>query len=285
MGSHIDTDKNRNIDDKTVQGFGYEWELFTQDSVTYAEKSSLFDEYFAIFPWHILPDSGGVGADIGCGSGRWAAFVAKRVSTLHLIDASSAALDVARRNLSGFANTHFHCASVSEMPIADGSLDFAYSLGVLHHVPNTRGAIKSIAAKLKRGAPFLLYIYYAFDNRPSWYRRLWALSNSARACIARLPGPMRYGISQFIAAAVYWPLARAARVMEGMRCLPASWPLAYYRDRSFYIMRNDALDRFGTRLEKRYTRVQITKMLKDAGFADIKFSERSPYWCAVGIRA
>ncbi|HEC15230.1 MAG TPA: hypothetical protein ENI99_01440 [Sedimenticola sp.] len=54
-----------------------------------------------------------------------------------------------------------------------------------------------------------------------------------------------------------------------------------WRDKSFYVMRTDALDRFGTRLEKRFRRDQIAAMLEAAGFCDIRFSTREPFWCAV----
>ena len=62
-------------------------------------------------------------------------------------------------------------------------------------------------------------------------------------------------------------------------------PLSYYRSRSLYVMRTDALDRFGTRLEHRFTRKEITGMLESAGLRDIVFSENAPYWCAVGLRS
>ena len=60
-------------------------------------------------------------------------------------------------------------------------------------------------------------------------------------------------------------------------------PLAAYRDRSLYSMRTDALDRFGTKLEKRFTRDQIRAMMEGAGLESITFSD-NPYWCAVGYR-
>ncbi len=47
-------------------------------------------------------------------------------------------------------------------------------------------------------------------------------------------------------------------------------------------MRNDALDRFGTPLEQRFTREAISDMMKNAGLHDVKFSEAAPYWHAVG---
>ena len=90
--------------------------------------------------------------------------------------------------------------------------------------------------------------------------------------------------ARLVAACVYWPLARTARALEAVGLLPRSWPLAYYRDKSFYVMRTDALDRFGTRLEQRFTRAEIESMLHTAGVADVRFSENAPYWCAVGIK-
>ena len=49
-------------------------------------------------------------------------------------------------------------------------------------------------------------------------------------------------------------------------------------------MRTDALDRFGTRLEQRFSRAQITTMMSDAGLVDVRFGD-APYWCALGFKA
>jgi SAM-dependent methyltransferase len=57
----------------------------------------------------------------------------------------------------------FHQASVAASGLQPNSQDFGYSLGVLHHVPNTAAAIRSCTELLKPGAPLLLYLYYAFD--------------------------------------------------------------------------------------------------------------------------
>ena len=47
-------------------------------------------------------------------------------------------------------------------------------------------------------------------------------------------------------------------------------------------MKTDSLDRFGTKLEKRFTKKEIEKMLLDVGFVEITFSENTPYWVAIG---
>jgi len=49
-------------------------------------------------------------------------------------------------------------------------------------------------------------------------------------------------------------------------------------------MRTDALDRFGARLERRFSRSEIAALLEDAGLERIRFNERPPYWSAVGYR-
>ena len=272
----------RNMDEKTVEGFGEEWQRFDQSELSSHDKERIFNDYFSLFSWEKLPPNA-VGADIGCGSGRWAQLVAPKVGLLHCVDPSQA-LDVARHNLSGIDNVKFAQASVDDLPFPDNSLDFAYSLGVLHHVPNTAAAIRSIAAKLKPQAPFLLYLYYAFDNRPYWFRLLWRISDILRRTISKMPSPLRYMVSQLLAVMIYWPLARTAKILEQLGCLPANWPLAYYRDKEFYVMRTDALDRFGTVLEHRFTQSQIQDMLETAGFKDVRFSDRQPFWCALAIR-
>lgn len=275
---------HQNLDEAVVSGFGDEWSRFDQKALSESDLQEMFNGYFRIFPWERI-GADAVGFDAGCGSGRWARLVAPRVGKLICVDASPRALSVARENLASTGNCEFHVASVSEMPIPDHSADFGYSLGVLHHVPDTAGAIRSCVARLKPDAPFLIYLYYAFDNRPLWFRIVWRVSEPVRYVLSRLPHAFRYALSQVIAGIVYWPLARIARLLERSGASVDSFPLSHYRNRSFYVMRTDALDRFGTRLEQRFTRAQIERMLTDAGLTEIRFSDRAPYWCAVGIRS
>jgi SAM-dependent methyltransferase len=273
----------RNVDPLTVAGFGDEWERFDQRAVESRELDELFSQYFAAFDWSRLSEKA-EGFDLGCGSGRWAARVAPRVGRLHCIDASAKALDVARRTLAAHANCVFHHASVDELPLADATMDFGYSVGVLHHVPDTGAALRDCVRKLKPGGQFLVYLYYAMDNRPLWYRGLWRLSDALRVSLARLPFAIRYGVSQAVAFLVYWPLARLAALAERLGLPTSNVPLAFYRHRSLYTMRTDALDRLGTRLERRFTRSEVRALMEDAGLEAVVISDGPPHWCAVGRR-
>jgi hypothetical protein len=63
-------------------------------------------------------------------------WVAPLAGRLHCIGPSSA-LEVAKRNLAEHSNCEFHSETVDSMPRSNDSIDFGYSLGVLHHVPDT----------------------------------------------------------------------------------------------------------------------------------------------------
>jgi len=274
---------SRNIDPKTVEGFGEEWAAFDQDPMGEEEHRRLFERYFSLFPFVSLPPDA-EGFDLGCGTGRWAELAARKVGTLHCIDPAEKALAVARRRLDALSNVQFHNAAVDEIPLPDASQDFGYSLGVLHHIPDTEAAMASCTRKLKAGAPFLVYLYYAFDNRPRWFRKLWRVSEIARRSLSRWPFGLKKAATTVIATTVYWPLARGARAAERVGADVSNFPLSYYRETSFYTMRTDALDRFGTRLEQRFTRPEIEGMMTRCGLEEIQFREGPPFWVAVGTK-
>ena len=281
MNSSTDRDLLKNADDKVVEGFGKEWSTFSYGPQHAKEVRTIFSDYFSIFPKEALTKTA-IGFDAGCGSGRWAAMVAPMVGQLHCVDASREALGVSRRNLAQQSNVQFHQASAGDLPFASRSMDFGYSLGVLHHMPDTQAAVNECARVLKPGAPFLVYLYYAFDNRPAWFRAIWRVSDRVRSIICRLPFGLQAFLCNILAITVYWPLARMSRMLERAGVSVGSFPLSIYRQRSLYVMRNDALDRMATKLEKRFTATEIRQMLETAGFVDVVFSQIPPFWCAVG---
>lgn len=274
------TGSGASVDAATVEGFGYEWTKFDQSSADTAEMQGLFDLYFARFPWGSLPEHA-VGFDLGCGSGRFARLAAPRVGRLVCMDASADALQVAGRNAPGCPLV---LASAGALPVRPGSMDFGYSLGVLHHIPEPLRGLADAVRALKPGAPFLVYLYYAFDNRPPWFRAVWKATDVVRKGVSRRRPRVRYAVSQVLAVTVYLPLARLAAVLERMGRNVETMPLTAYRHRTLYAMRTDALDRFGTRLEHRFTRREVEVLMETAGLERVAVSDDMPYWCAVGYR-
>ena len=272
----------KNIDPSTVESFGNEWKRFNQATVSNDELAKNFNDYFEIFPWDIIGEDS-IGFDMGCGSGRWAKFVAPKVKYLNCIDPSES-IAVAKKNLKEFTNVEFIARSVSDDVLAENSQDFGYSLGVLHHVPDTSKAIESCVKFLKPDAPFLVYLYYSFDNKSLAYRGIWRLTDMFRRVISRLPSKVKDIITDIIALTVYFPLAKLSKLMDFLKINIESIPLSYYRNHSFYTMRTDSRDRFGTPLEKRFSKEEIEKMMTNSGLTNIKFSNHQPFWCAVGFK-
>ncbi|MCG6534444.1 MAG: glycosyltransferase, partial [Syntrophales bacterium LBB04] len=167
-------DQKKNQDLPVIVDFGREWKRYDQSNLSEEEAQILFDGYFSNFPWEILPEKP-VGFDLGCGTGRWAVQVSPRVHELYCIEPSPEALRVAKKNLRNYKNCRFVNATTETMPISDGSMDFGYALGVLHHVTDVEGALNACVAKLKPGAPLLVYIYYALENRSFKYIGIWKI--------------------------------------------------------------------------------------------------------------
>ncbi len=273
--------KLSNIEKNVIQDFGDEWNNYNQSSININELKESFNLYFKIFPKKFL-SSKYQGFDMGCGSGRWAKLVAPRVRRLNCIDPSDKALKVARKNLKKSKNVKFYNNSVNEKVLKKNSQDFGYCLGVLHHMKSTQEGINSCYKILKVNRPFLIYLYYNLDNKPGWFQIIWRISDIFRKIISIQTFSIKKFVTLTIAIFIYWPLAKLSWILNFLGFNTNNIPLSQYKDRTFYFMKTDALDRFGTKLEKRYSRKEIRSMLKKAGFNNIKFSSKAPYWVVIG---
>lgn len=272
----------KNLDKDTVKSFSDQWVRYDQSGMKNIEAKKIFKNYFSIFPWNKLP-SLAEGFDMGCGTGRWAKFVAPRVNKLHCIDPSRA-IHVAKNKLKKFKNIEYHKKSLDSSGLKNNTQDFGYMLGVLHYVPNAKKAINSCVKLLKPGAPILLYIYYSLDNRPLWFKYLWNLSNVLRVLISRLPKFLNFLICDIIAFTIYLPFAKISLLLESIGIEFNNFPLRFYRNSSFYVMRTDSRDRFGTPFEKRYSKKEIYAMMKASGLEKIKFKNSVPFWTVIGYK-
>ncbi len=158
--------EEQNLDWKTVESFGNEWSIF--NSFDDQEVALIGNDYFDILPPH-LKDKNTVALDAGCGSGRWSEFLSDKVGFIEAIDSSSAVF-TAVKLLKGISNVRFTQASIDHIQFEDNSFDLVFSLGVLHHIPDTRQAIRRCVAKVKPGGHFLMYLYYDLDNRGFLYK-------------------------------------------------------------------------------------------------------------------
>lgn len=248
--------------------FGAEW---TEHGEILPEHTQEFSDYFDLVDLDALHDVRV--ADLGCGSGRWASFVAPHCREIVLADFSEA-IFVARRNLNEATNAIFVMADVTDLPFGDDAFGFSYCLGVLHHLPvPAMDACRSLA---RLGPELLVYLYYALDNRPAYYRWLLAAVTSVRTKLSRVRSKRaRAALSFGIAALVYVPMAFLGKIggARARRYVPLA---DTYAGKSLRRLQQDAYDRFFTRIEQRFSRRDISA-LRDT-FDEVDVSDRLPYW-------
>ncbi len=274
-------------DNKVIRDFGDEWERFNfLDEAKLLSLREQFDRYIAPLPEELRKRNDLIIADFGAGTGRWSYFLKDFATKIYAIEPAEKAFKILNSRFRDDSKVVLLNESVESNQIPDKSLDLAVSLGVLHHISDTQGAIRKVADKIKPGGTFLGYLYYALENKPYPYRVLWRLSDSFRRVISRLPRKLKLAIADFIALTIYLPFATISRVLDKFRIPVLSIPLHQYKDMSFHVMRNDALDRFGTTVEMRFTKTEIEEMLINAGFRknSIVFSNQEPYWTFSCIR-
>lgn len=271
---------HENIDADVVNAFGEEWKKFSvhnDESVRELRK-----EYFDIIDDTIVNKNTYM-IDIGCGSGRWTDYFVDKAGFIEAIDPSDAIL-VADKMLGSKDNVRITKASVDTIPWDDETFDFGMSIGVLHHIPDTKQALIDCVKKIKKGGHFYVYLYYRFDNRGLLFKTAFFMSNLLRLVISRMPSALKKFTCDVLAVLVYWPLSRFAGLLHKMNVhgLAKKIPLEPYYNKPFYNLRNDCLDRFGTKLEQRFLRSEIEQMMKEAGLINIQFGEKSAFWHAVG---
>ena len=273
------SDKNR--DEDVISHFGGEWKAFNYLDAEKLEKiRDQFTAYIQPLPEDLLQRKDLEIADFGAGSGRWAHFFLPYAKKLWLVEPGVESFELLQQRFAKESKVVLLNESVSSNGVPEAALDLAVSLGVLHHIPDTQRGIGDIYQKMKSGAYFLCYLYYAMENKPALYRLAWRTSNLLRLIISKLPYILRRFVCEIIAGLVYFPLARLSKMLTKTGLSSKNIPLHHYEDMTYYVMRNDAFDRFGTSLERRFTKDQITLMLKNSGFdmSTLVFSSVEPFW-------
>ncbi len=274
-------DKDENIDQGVIDGFGHEWAAFDYAETETAEAlDAQFAAYCAPLNLSQFNPATSVVGDFGAGSGRWSSRLAPYFSRVYALEPSDGANKVLKSKFASDSKIMVLQETVGVNSIPAASLDLAMSLGVLHHIPDTALAIKDVSRSIKPGGVFLCYLYYNLENKPTYYKLIFKGVNVVRRVISASPQPVRRLSTTVIAALVYWPLARLSKALSKLGRNTSNLPLHHYAEMPFVMLANDALDRFGTSLEQRFSKAEIAEMLRAADFdlTTLKFSEIEPFW-------
>ena len=270
-----------NIDSEVVDHFGKEWAKYNYlGGIASEALDNQFKAYVQSIDLLKFDKQTSIAADFGAGSGRWTERLEPYFKKIYAVEPSLSAVNVMVEKFALEPKIDVLNENVEDNSIPENSLDLAISLGVLHHIPDTSKAILDISKKIKHGGTFLCYLYYKVENKPIYYRFIFGIVNIFRYLISRLPHSIRMILAKVIALVVYLPLARLSRFQLNRGRDISNIPLHHYAEMPFVMLENDALDRFGTRLEQRFNKEEIASMLIDANFdlSTLSFSDDEPFW-------
>ncbi len=246
--------------DSYAQSFGREWNWFAQTQLDRpAEEQTESRETFAA-KTGFSPENlrGKTVLDVGCGMGRFAEVAASYGAQVLGVDLS-VAVDAAHGNLGERDNAAFVQADVFDLPFRPGSFDLIYSLGALHHTPDTRSAFSKLPRLLKPGGRIAIWVY-------SNERRLRYLASDLLRPITTRMGNER--LLQLCKAA--GPLGALYRTRLG-RPLSAILPVSRHPDPEWRVL--DTFDWYAPRFQWKHDYPEVEGWFREAGLADIRRHE------------
>jgi SAM-dependent methyltransferase len=188
------------------------------------------------------------------GAGRYAEVMTRWGAEVVGVDLTRA-VDAAAENLRQVPTAHLVQADIFALPFRDGTFDLAYSIGVLHHTPDTAGAFRCVAATVKKGGQLAIYVYFA--GGLARY-----VSDALRTVTTRLPRPIvYYGSTVAIPLNVVHQLPVVGRLSQVL--LPTNthpnWRWRWL----------DTFDWYTPKYQWKHRYPEVLRWFREAGFSDL----------------
>lgn len=241
--------------DAYAESFGDEWHRFRTVQIDSLNGTTQSEDGFRLKTGLAPADvCGRVVLDAGVGAGRYAEVMARWGAEVVGVDLTRA-IDAAAQNLQGRPTVQLVQADIFALPFRDQTFDIAYSIGVLHHTPDTAAAFRRVAAVVKKGGQLAVYIYLA-GGLARYF------SDAFRRVSTRLPRQVVYYVS---AAAV--PLYFLHRLPVIGRLSQAALPTNIHPDWRWRWL--DTFDWYTPRYQWKHRYSEVLRWFREAGFSDL----------------
>ena len=264
---------------RTRESFGFQWTQFSEMVIDFRDN---FLKYIEPLDESFFP--GKIGLDLGCGFGRHIYNAAKFGAEMIGVDLSDA-IESTRANTLGLPDVHLVQANVYHLPIRHGVLDFAYSIGVLHHTPDPEAAFRCLVPLVKPGGSVFVWVYSKSRSVLNF------CIESVRAITTRLPRRVQKGISLAAALVDYGGFIvpyKIAAATPGFRSLVEKLPVArlkLYAVYPFQVVYADWFDRLAAPIRFYYDADDMKAWLSRASLSRQKISPTGLFgWRAYGER-
>lgn len=215
-------------------------------------------------------------AEIGSGSGRIVNMLLRAgASRVIAVEPSPEAFTVLRQNIEQPKKVTCLQATGDQLP-ACGDLDFVFSIGVMHHIPDPEPVVEAAFKALRPGGHFLVWLYGKEGNG-----LYLSIIGPLRILTQRLP----HFLLDSIVWVIYFPMALYIRL-----CKFFPLPLKEYVSHVFGKMSPEKqkliiYDQLNPAYAKYYTRPEAEKLLKDKKFVNVRIHHRHGYsWTVIGTK-
>jgi SAM-dependent methyltransferase len=130
-----------------------------------------------------------------------------------------------------------------------------YSIGVLHHTPDTAAAVRAIARLVKPGGILAIWVY----RRAWWYR----MADLYRHATTRMDDATLYRLSRALAG--LYPLQHLPVVGRPLRFLV---PVSGQADPEWRVL--DTFDWYAPRYQWKHTEPEVAGWFRDLGFERVE---------------
>jgi SAM-dependent methyltransferase len=214
-------------------------------------------------------------AEIGGGTGR-IVNILLQAGAQHVIALEpSEAFEVLCRNIQQPEKVTCLKITGDQLP-ADGNLDYIFSIGVLHHIPDPNPVVKAAFNALRPGGHFLVWLYGKEGND------LYLLFiKPLRILTKHLPHIMLVALVEMM----YWPLAVYIKLCRTFPLPMRGYILSVFEKMSPSKRRLIIYDQLNPSYAKYYTRFEAEKLLKDEKFINVQVHHRHRYsWTVIGTK-
>jgi len=260
---------------RTISDFGDQWSKYTDNEGWYG-SIDLFDDI--IRPLLSTKDlKNTYVAEIGSGTGRIVSMLLNAgVNHIYAIEPSPGAFAALKKNIekTGGAKKITALNAAGDRWVAEQKLDYVFSIGVLHHVPDPKPAVETAYTALRRGGHFFIWLY-GYEGNELYLK----IIEPFRKVTARLPHfLLRFLVElMYVALIVYENLSKYFRLPFQSYLKNVFWPLDPDKRRLvIYDQLNPAYARY-------YKKKEAVTLLEDSGFKNVRAHHRHGYsWSVIG---
>lgn len=199
--------------------------------------------------------------DVGVGTGRFSAVASGWGGEMIGIDLSYA-VESAVDNIGKRKNVNIIQADIFKLPFKENVFDIIFSIGVLHHTPDTQSAFKQLPQYLKRGGLLSIWLYSSYNKQGIKSKQFW------HKILKKLPKKFLYNLS-YLAV----PLSYLYRIpfLGGM--LYYTFPVVFYTDRNWRWTQLDTFDLYSPEYMYFHKYPEVFKWFEHCNFVKIEISE------------